>query len=155
MGGATNRNYPDETAKRPAVDARTVSDDPTSESGTSREAPIDDAVVERVADETGIDADAIADGLVVLNAGLIGRHAELERDRDRVTIDGTRAYRVSGETWAELLDGVDIEGELADAVALAHTEQAQLMFADATDVDDRFGAEEYGVVVGIDTAEEF
>jgi len=132
-----------------------VSDDPTSERPTTREAPIDDAVLERVADETGIEAEAIANGLVVLNAGLIGRHAELEREHDRATVDGTRAYRVPCGVWDELVADTDVEGKLADAVALAHTEQAQLMFADATGVDDRFGEGECGVVVGIDTAEEF
>ena len=122
----------------------------------TREAPVDEAVLERVADRTGVDAAEIADELVVLNAALIGRHSELER-HDYVTVDSTRAYRVPGSTWDELGDDVDVDAddERFGAVQLAHTEQAQLAFADATGVDDRFGEDEYGVVVGIDTAEEF
>ena len=122
----------------------------------TREAPIDEAVLERVADRTGLDAAAIADELVVLNAALIGRHSDLEH-HDYVTMDDLRAYRVPDPAWDDLLEETDADAgsELAQAVKLAHTEQTQLAFADATDVDDRFGEDEYGVVVGIDTAEQF
>jgi hypothetical protein len=121
----------------------------------AREAPIDEAVLDRVADRTGVDASTIADELVVLNARLIGRHAELEREYEYVTADSTRAYRVPDAVWDDFTDGTGADEALAGAAQIAHTEQAQLMFADATGVDDRFGDGEYGVVVGIDTAEEF
>lgn len=121
----------------------------------TRETPISDAVLDRAAEKSGVEADDLADALVELNASLIGRHPELEREHDYVTVDTTRAYRVPGAVWNDLADDLDFEDALADAVALAHTEQAQLLFADAVGVDDRFAEDEYGVVVGIETAEEF
>lgn len=129
-----------------------MTDDQSSE---TREAPIDDAVLDRTADRTPADAEAVADALVVLNAELIGRHAEFEREYDYATVDGTRAYRVPEAEWDELVADFEFGDDLAGAVELAHTEQASLMFADATGVDGRFEEGEYGVVVGIDTAEEF
>ena len=129
-----------------------MTDDQSSE---TREVPIDDAVLDRTADRTGVDPDDVADALVVLNAELIGRHSRYERERDYATVDGTRAYRVPEAEWDELTAGLEFDDDVADAVELAHTEQAKLMFAGATGVDERFAEGEYGVVVGIDTAEEF
>lgn len=124
-------------------------------SSETHEAPIDDAVIDRTADRTGVDPETIADALVILNADLIGRHSGFEREGDYATVDDTRAYRVPETTWNDLVSEFDFEDEVAGAIALAHTEQAQLTFADAVSVDDRFGDDEYGVVVGIDTAEQF
>ncbi|AGB36162.1 hypothetical protein [Natronococcus occultus] len=129
-----------------------MSDDQSIETG---EADVSDDVLERIADRTDADEDAIADALVVLHSALIGRHAEFEREYDYVTVDGTRAYRVPESVWDDLRGGLEFDDEVADAVELAHTEQARLAFADAVDVDERFGDDDRGVVVGIDTAEEF
>jgi hypothetical protein len=126
--------------------------DATVETG---EAPITGAVVERVAEGVDPDASAIADALLALNAELLGHHGAFERTADYVTVDGTRAYRIDRETWAALIDGFDFDASMAAAVRLAHTEQARLLFATAVGADDRFAPEEAGVVVGIDTAEQF
>ena len=128
--------------------------DDDSTPGTG-EAPIDGAVAARVVEERPVDEDALANALVEVNAELVGRHAELERAADYVTVDGVRAYRVDRGTRDGLLDGYEFDEIVADAVGEAHTEQARLMFADAVDGDDRFEADEVGVVIGVDTAEQF
>ncbi|NHN59363.1 MULTISPECIES: hypothetical protein [Halorussus] len=129
-----------------------MSDDATSDAG---EAHVDDSVLDRAADRYGVDAETVADALVVLHADLIGRHSEFEREYDHATVDDTRAYRVPGSVWDDLREEFDFEGDLADAVEYAHTEQARLAFADAHDADVRFEEADRGIVVGIDTAEDF
>lgn len=129
-----------------------MSDDRTATTG---EAEVDDAVLERAADRFDVDEEALADALLVLHADLIGRHSEFERAHDYVTVDDVRAYRLPATAWDDLTDGFDLADDVAAAVAFAHTEQARLAFADATGVDERFTDDEAGVVVGIDTAEEF
>ena len=119
------------------------------------EAPIDDAVVRRVVADRSVEVDAVADALVELNAELLGRHAELERAGEYVTVDDVRAYRVDDGTWDGLLDGFGFDEEIAAAVVAAHTEQAGLLFADAVEGDDRFEEDEAGVAIGVDTAEQF
>ena len=121
------------------------------------EAPIGTDTVERAADEQGVDPDALADALIEVNAALIGRHGELERSADHVTVDEVRAYRVEEERWDRLFeeDAFEFDDGLAAAIEAAHTEQARLLFADAVDADERFEPGEVGVVVGVDTAEEF
>jgi hypothetical protein len=128
-----------------------MSEDHTGRTG---EASVDDAVLERAAGQFGVDAAAVADALVVLHADLIGRHSEFE-DHDYVTVDDTRAYRVPAAVWDDLRSGFDLEDDVADAVAFAHTEQARLAFDDAIGADERFADDERGVVIGVDTAEEF
>jgi len=121
------------------------------------ETPITGAVVERVAKGVDPDPSAIADALLALDAALIGRHGELERRADHVTVDDTRAYRVGRDEWAALIDDFDLDFDESTAAALrlAHTEQARLLFTAAVGADDRFAPDEAGVVVGIDTAEQF
>lgn len=121
------------------------------------ESPIDASVAERVADETDLDIDELRNALVQLNAALLGQHSELERSGDYQTVDGVRAYRVSREEWEKLLDKFDFEfdEETESALLRAHTEQTQLMFASAIDARERFEDDQVGVVVGVDTAEEF
>lgn len=129
-----------------------MSDDRTPETS---EAHIGETVLDRTADRFGTDAETIADALVVLHASLIGRHSEFEREHDYATVDDTRAYRVPEPVWNDLVEEFEFEDDVAAAVEFAHTEQAKLVFADAVGVDDRFEEDERGVVVGIDTAEEF
>jgi hypothetical protein len=119
------------------------------------ETPITGAVVERVARGVDPDPSAIVDALLALNAELIGRHGDLERRAEHVTVDGTRAYRVGRDEWATLIDDFDFDESTAAALRLAHTEQARLLFTTAVGADDRFAPDEAGVVVGIDTAEQF
>ncbi|SEA18216.1 hypothetical protein SAMN04488065_2129 [Haloplanus vescus] len=119
------------------------------------EAPITGAVVERVA--TGVDPDStdIVDALLAVNAELLGRHGQFERAADYVTVDGTRAYRIERAMWDDLIDDFDFDQSLAAAVRLTHTEQARNLFTTTVGADDRFATNEVGVVVGIDTAEQF
>lgn len=129
-----------------------MSDDQTADAS---EAYIGDTALEQAADRFEVDERTIADALVVLHAALIGRHSEFESSEDYATVDGTRAYRVPESAWDDLIGEFDFEDDVAAAVMFAHTEQAKLLFADAVGVDERFGDHEYGVIVGIDTAEEF
>lgn len=119
------------------------------------EVPITGAVVERVAEGVGPDSSAIVDALLTLNAELLGRHSEFERLGEYVTVDGTRAYRLDRGEWDALVDDFEFEPSLAAAVRLAHTEQARNLFTTTVDADDRFATDEVGVVIGIDTAEQF
>lgn len=119
------------------------------------ETSIDAAVIERVADRASLSGEALADALVVVHAELIGRHATYERQCEYVTRDGVRAYRVDESEWDELADEMGFDDEETVAVRAAHTEQARLMFAAATDAREDFAADEAGVVVGVDTAEQF
>lgn len=121
----------------------------------ANETSIDAAVIERVANRASLSGGELADALVVVHAELIGRHSEYERTGDYVTDDGVRAYRVDESEWDRLADAMDLEGEEAVAVRAAHTEQARLMFSAAVDARDDFASGEAGVVVGVDTAEEF
>jgi hypothetical protein len=109
--------------------------------------------VERVAEDAAVDTEPLATALVTLHCELLGHHGRFERLGDYVTVDGTRAYRVPIEEWELLTD--HLEPALAAAVRRAHTEQARLLFASAVGASDRFGPDEAGVVVSIDTAEQF
>jgi hypothetical protein len=121
----------------------------------STESGLDAAVIERAAARAGVDERDLCDALVVLHADLIGRHGQFERACDYVTVDGTRAYRVSDGACDDLLSEFGFEGDVAAGVRLAHTEQAKLLFAESVRGDDNFDADECGVVIGIDTAEQF
>lgn len=130
-----------------------MSGDSTVETG---EAPIGGAVVERVAESTDVDPAALVDGLLALNAELLGRHSAFERAADDyVTVDGKRAYRIDGSDWDDLLDDFDFDDPMAAALRAAHTDAARLLFAAAVGADDGFDPDEAGVVIGIDTAEQF
>lgn len=128
---------------------------PDEKSPATGEAEIDDAVLERTADRFDVDSEALANALVVLHASLIGRHSEYERGNDYTTVENRRAYRVPESTWADLRKEFDFAGDLGDAVEYAHTEQARLAFESAVGVDERFADDERGVVVSVDTAEQF
>jgi len=127
-----------------------------ADSGTaSTESGIDVGVIERTVDRTGVEEAALCDALVILHAELIGRHSEFERDRDYVTVDGIRAYRVPETVCDEVLGEFDFTEAVAAALKHAHTEQAKLLFAKSVRGDDNFDVDECGIVIGIDTAEQF
>ena len=135
-----------------------MSDDtgaPDDKSPATGESEIDDAVLERTADRFDVDAGRLADALVILHGSLIGRHSDFEGANDYTTVDDTRAYRVPASTWDDVLAEFDFDDEIADAVVYAHTEQALLAFEEGVGVDERFAEDERGVVVSVDTAEEF
>ena len=127
---------------------------PSDFSTVASETSIDEAVIERVADRTDVAGDRLADALVVVHAELIGHHAEYERTAEYVTDDDVRAYRVDAAEWDRIADQTDLD-DAAAAVRAAHTEQARLLFSAAADAGDDFATDEAGVVVGIDTAEQF
>jgi hypothetical protein len=127
-----------------------------ADTGTaSTESGLDTAVIERAAERADIDEKELCDALVVLHADLIGRHSQFERAFDYVTVDGTRAYRVSDEVCDDLLSEFGFQDDITAGVGLAHTEQAKLLFAKSVRGDDNFDADECGIVIGIDTAEQF
>lgn len=121
----------------------------------STESGLDTAVIERAAERAGIDEKSLCDALVILHADLIGRHSQFEGEGDYVTVDGTRAYRVSDEVCDDLLSEFGFEDDIAAGVRVTHTEQAKLLFAKSVHGDDNFDADECGIVIGIDTAEQF
>jgi hypothetical protein len=116
---------------------------------------LDGAVIERAAAKAELDPGRLVDALEVLHAELIGRHSNLERTTEYVTVDGVRAYCVEASVWDEFLAEFDFSDVIASAVRYAHTEQAKLLFATSIRGDDHFGPGEEGVVIGIDTAEQF
>ncbi|MDS0223322.1 hypothetical protein NDI54_18425 [Haloarcula sp. S1AR25-5A] len=127
-----------------------------ADTGTaSTESGLDTAVIERAAGWAEVNNKALCDALVVLHADLIGRHSQFERAFDYVTVNGTRAYRVSDAVCDDLLAEFGFEDDIAAGVRLAHTEQAKLLFAKSVRGDDNFDADECGIVIGIDTAEQF
>lgn len=130
-----------------------MSGDTTVETG---EAPIGGAVVERMAESAAVEASALVDSLLALNAELLGRHSSFERTAaDYVTVDGKRAYRIDEAAWDDLLDYFDFDPGTAAALRETHTEAARLLFAAAVGADDGFAPDEAGVVIGVDTAEQF
>jgi hypothetical protein len=74
----------------------------TDQPPDTMEASVGRAAVERVAEDTAVDAEPLATALVTLHCELLGHHGRFERLGDYVTVDGTRAYRVPIEEW-ELL----------------------------------------------------
>lgn len=129
-----------------------MSDDSSPE---TRESPIDDAVARRAADETSADVEELTDALVEFNAALIGEHSKFERDGDFVTVDDVRAYRIPAASWDDVIADFDFDDEVEEAVRRAHAEQARLAFASTADASEGFARDEAGVVVGVDTAEQF
>lgn len=128
----------------------------TNDTVETGEAPIGGPVVERVAESADVDASALVDSLLALNAELLGRHSTFERTADDyVTVEGTRAYRIDDADWTALLDDFDFDEPMAAALREAHTEAARLLFAAAVGASDGFAPDEAGVVIGIDTAEQF
>ncbi|SHG50196.1 hypothetical protein [Halobaculum gomorrense] len=126
----------------------------TDNDGPETEAPFSADVIERIAERTGVSTDDLGAALTELNASLIGRHSELEREGEYVTVDERRAYRVDASWWDDTLAAFDVEEGLADAVRATHTERARLAFEHSVEGDERFGDDE-GVVIRVDTAEQF
>lgn len=126
-----------------------------SEPHGTAEAGLDAAVLDRAVELTDVEPESLADALVVLHAELIGRHSNLEADADYVTVDGRRAYRVHETVWDDFLDEFGFDDATEAAVRYAHTEQAKLLFASSVGGTDVFDDAEEGVVIGIDTAEQF
>lgn len=127
-----------------------------ADTGTaSMESGLDAAVIERAAGRADVGEQELCNALVILHAELIGRHGQYERRFDYVTVDGTRAYRVPDDVCDDLLEEFGFADTVEDALRLAHTEQAKLLFAKSVRGDDNFDPDECGIVIGIDTAEQF
>lgn len=118
-------------------------------------ASLDWAIIERAADVADVETASLVTALEIIHAELIGRHSNLEGDTDYVTVDGRRAYRVHESVWTDFLAEFDFEGATELAVRYAHTEQAKLLCAASVAGSDDFDADEEGIVIDIDTAEQF
>jgi hypothetical protein len=120
---------------------------------TARTTAIETDIVSRTADDFDVDETGLADALEALAGGLKGHHSRLER-YPYVSGEQRRAYAADSDEWGELLDPHGFDDELADAVRGAHHRQAKALFvaneADSADLDDASG-----VVIGVDTAEQF
>jgi hypothetical protein len=116
---------------------------------------LDGHTIEQTAGKAEMPVAELVGTLEILHAELIGRHSNLERDREYVTVDGVRAYCVDEGVWDEFLAEFDFDEGTESAVRYAHTRQAKLLFAKSIAGDDNFAADEEGVVIGIDTAEQF
>jgi hypothetical protein len=75
--------------------------------------PIDAETVDRVAEDEKVGVESPADVLAVLDAELLGMHSEFEREYEYVTVEDRRAYVVDAEAWASLVDGHDLDPDLA------------------------------------------
>lgn len=132
--------------------ARRTATDGTESDGVA-ETPIDAATVAQVADETGVSRERVADGLVVLNASLLGEHSTYEREREYATVEGVRAYVVDRAAWERLREEHGFDPGVADALRRAHTRYAEGLLERAAG-DVAVGEGGAAVVVGIDTAED-
>lgn len=117
-----------------------------------REVPIDQRVITDTAESAAVDSDELAEVLVVLDAALRGHHSAFESG-EYVTVDDRRAYAVSQAMWDEAVPTADVTDELVVAAKEAHTRQAKILFDSAVE-STRFDEDTFGVVVGVDTAEE-
>lgn len=120
---------------------------------TARTTAIETDIVSRTAEDTGVSREELADALEVLDADLRGRHSGFEEGR-YVTVEERRAYAIDPDEWESLFEPYDLEKPLEEATRRAHDRQAEALFVasegDAGAMDDASG-----VVIGVDTAEQF
>ena len=120
---------------------------------TERITAIETGIVSRTADDLDVDREELADALEVLAGGLKGHHSRLEQ-YPYVSGEERRAYAADPDEWEELFEPHGFDGELADAVQAVHDRQAEALFvANEGDSAELEGAS--GVVIGVDTAEQF
>lgn len=120
---------------------------------TVRITAIEKSIVSRTAENSGIDEEELADALEVVAGGLKGHHSRLEH-YPYVSGEERRAYAADPDEWEELLDPHGFDDELADAVRAAHDRQAEALFV-ANEADSAELEDASGVVIGVDTAEQF
>lgn len=120
---------------------------------TARTTAIETDILTRTTESSEIEREELADALSLLDAELQGRHSEFET-HPYVTVESRRAYAIDTETWGDLLSPHDFRQALESAVRQAHEQQAEALFV-AHEGDSRSLESSSGVVVGIDTAEQF
>ena len=125
-----------------------------TDEASAPESAVAETRIRSAAQARNVDAPTVADALTVLHAELLSRHHEYEQ-YPYVTVDGTRAYRLPQSVVEDLLAEFDFEEGVADAVRQAHTEEARMLFAESVEGDDAFEADEDGLAIGIDTAEQY
>lgn len=120
---------------------------------TARITAIETSIVSRTADDFDVDEEELADALEVLAGGLKGHHSRLEQ-YPYVSGEERRAYAAAPDEWEELFESHEFDDELADAVRAAHDHQAEALFV-ANEGDSAELEDASGVVIGVDTAEQF
>ncbi|MFC7006781.1 hypothetical protein [Halalkalicoccus salilacus] len=120
---------------------------------TARTTAIETDIVSRTADDVDVEREELADALELLDADLRGRHSEFE-EGGYVTLEERRAYAIDPDEWESLFEPYDLEKSLEEAARRAHERQAEALFV-ASEGDAGAMADVSGVVIGIDTAEQF
>lgn len=120
---------------------------------TARTTAIETDIVSRTADDVDVEREELADALELLDADLRGRHSEFE-EGSYVTLEERRAYAIDPDEWESLFEPYDLEKSLEEAARRAHERQAEALFV-ASEGDAGAMADVSGVVIGIDTAEQF
>lgn len=120
---------------------------------TARTTAIETDIVSRTADDVDVEREELADALELLDADLRGRHSEFE-EGSYVTLEERRAYAIDPDEWESLFEPYDLEKSLEEAARRAHERQAEALFV-ANEGDADAMADVSGVVIGIDTAEQF
>lgn len=120
---------------------------------TARTTAIETDIVSRTADDGDVEREELADALELLDADLRGRHSEFE-EGSYVTLEERRAYAIDPDEWESLFEPYDLEKSLEEAARRAHERQAEALFV-ASEGDAGAMADVSGVVIGIDTAEQF
>lgn len=120
---------------------------------TARTTAIETDIVSRTTEDSEIEREDLADALELLAADLQGRHSEFEANR-YVTVEDRRAYAIDPEVWADLFEPTEFEASLETAVRQAHERQAEALFV-AGEGDSETLEGGSGIVIGIDTAEQF
>lgn len=120
---------------------------------TARTTAIETDIVSRTADDVDVEREELADALELLDADLRGRHSEFE-EGSYVTLKERRAYAIDPDEWESLFEPYDLEKSLEEAARRAHERQAEALFV-ASEGDADAMADVSGVVIGIDTAEQF
>ncbi|WP_336363087.1 hypothetical protein [Halalkalicoccus salilacus] len=120
---------------------------------TARTTAIETDIVSRTADDVDVEREELADALELLDADLRGRHSEFE-EGSYVTLEERRAYAIDPDKWESLFEPYDLEKSLEEAARRAHERQAEALFV-ASEGDAGAMADVSGVVIGIDTAEQF
>lgn len=120
---------------------------------TARTTAIETDIVSRTADDVDVEREELADALELLDADLRGRHSEFE-EGSYVTLEERRAYAIDPDEWESLFEPYDLEKSLEEAARRAHERQAEALFV-ASEGDADAMADVSGVVIGIDTAEQF
>jgi hypothetical protein len=120
---------------------------------TARTTAIETDIVSRTAEESDVEREELADALELLDADLQGRHSEFEK-YSYITVENRRAYAIDPEEWGSLFEPYEFDDPLENAVREAHERQTEALFV-ASEGDSESVESASGVVVGIDTAEQF